>query len=262
MRATEYIKHLLSLESYSFSLEEINRHTQSENTALKLELARLVKKKEIVSLRKGFYLILPPRYSQQGSLPIQLYIDKLFNSLNRNYYVGFYSAARFHGAAHQQTQREYVMIETPKLRDIKKGVIDIRFVTTSEWPAGNIVEKKSDAGTFSVSGPLLTITDLIHHQNKLGGINRMLATIEELSEEITETELINLLKWYPHKSTLQRLGFILEEVRPELKLSPLSDHLNTNPFFPVLLSAKGNQKPGSTGNKWKVDVNIKLENDL
>lgn len=262
MRAKDYIKHLLSIESYSFSLEEISNHTNSEGTSLKFELARLVEKKEIINLRKGFYLIIPPRYSKQGFLPIQLYIDKLCKSLDRNYYLGFYSAAKFHGASHQQTHREYVMIEKPKLTDIKKNDIDIRFFTSSKWPTRNIIEKKSDAGIFKISSPALTAVDLIHHQTKLGGLNRMFAIIEELSEEITDSDLKDLLTWYPHRSTLQRFGFILEELQTDTNIKAILDCLKSGQYFPVLLSPKGSQNPGSVDNKWKVDVNIKLESDL
>lgn len=38
----------------------------------------------------------------------------------------------------------------------------------------------------------------------------MLAIIEELFEELIESDLLNLLSWYPNKSTLQRFGFLLE----------------------------------------------------
>lgn len=262
MRAKEYINHLLSVESYSFSLEEISQHTSSEKSALKFELARLVEKKEIVNLRKGYYLIIPPRYSKQGSLPIQLYIDKFSKSLNRNYYLGFFTAAKFHGASHQQTHREYVMIEKPKLRNIQRNGIDIRFFTSTQWPAKNIGEKKSDAGYFKLSSPALTAVDLIHHQTKLGGINRLLAILEELSEEITNPDINDLLTWYPYKSTLQRLGFILDEMETGIDLCPLEEHLRSGSYFPVLLSPGANQKPGSVDNCWKVDENVKLESDL
>jgi predicted transcriptional regulator of viral defense system len=262
MRAREYIKHLLSIENYSFSLEEISNQTNSEGTSLKFELARLVEKKEIINLRKGFYLIIPPRYSKQGYLPSQLYIDKLCKSLDRNYYLGFYTAAKYHGASHQQTHREYVMIEKPKLRDIKKGNLDIRFITSSKWPTRNIVERKSDAGIFKISSPSLTAVDLIHHQTKLGGLNRIFTIIEELSEEITESDIRDLLTWYPHRSTLQRFGFILEKLQAQVNLTEIIDYLKSSQYFPVLLSPKGNEKPGSVDNKWKVDVNIKLESDL
>ncbi|WP_192351100.1 type IV toxin-antitoxin system AbiEi family antitoxin [Algoriphagus sp. Y33] len=262
MRVKDYIKHLLSIENYSFSLEEVIGNTNSVRASLKFELARQVEKKEIVSLRKGFHLIIPPRYSKQGHLPIQLYIDKLFKSLNRNYYLAFYSAAKFHGASHQQSQREYVITERPKLNDIKKVKLDIKFMTSSKWPTKNIVERKSDAGIFKISSPALTAVDLIHHQTKLGGLNRMLSILEELSEEITDNDLKDLLSWYPHRSTLQRFGFIMEELQLGIELDPLFDYLISGNFFPVLLSPKGKQKPGSVDNRWKVDVNIKLESDL
>lgn len=263
MNAKEFIKHLLSIENYSFSLEEITQHTDGKGTSLKFELARLIDKKEIVNLRKGFYLIIPPRYSKQGQLPIQLYIDKLFKSLNRNYYLGFYSAAKFHGASHQQAQREYVMIEKPKLNDIEKNDLNIRFFTTSNWSNKNILAKKSDAGIFKISSPALTAVDLIHHQTKLGGLNRMLAILEELSEEIDQNDIAELLTWYPHKSTLQRFGFLLEELQVDKNLSKqVMEYLQQSKYFPVLLSPKTKQKAGAVNNIWKVDVNIKLESDL
>jgi len=263
VNAKEFIKHLLSIENYSFSLEEIAQNTDGEGTSLKFELARQINKKEIINLRKGFYLIIPPRYSRQGQIPIQLYIDKLFKSLNRNYYLGFYSAAKFHGASHQQSQRDYVIIEKPKLNTIKKKTLNIRFSTSTKWPNGNIIDKKSDAGIFKISSPALTSVDLIHHQTKLGGLNRMLAVLEELSEEITQNDITKLLTWYPHKSTLQRFGFLLEELKTDKILNkPIIKHLQQSKFHPVLLSPKSGQKPGAVDNFWKVDVNIKLENDL
>lgn len=263
MKAKDYIKYLLSIESYSFSIEELIEQAGGEWSALKAELARLTEKKEIISLRKGFYLIIPPRYSKHGQLPIQLFADKLFKSLGRNYYLGFYSAARFHGASHQQAQNDYVMVEKPKINDINKVPYSIRFFTTSKWPEKNIVQKKSDAGIFTLSSPALTAVDLIHHQTKLGGINRMLATLEELTEEMNQEDIKELLTWYPHRSTLQRFGFLLEEVNADEALSTLiKKQLKKSKFFPVLLSPKTGQKPGATYNYWKVALNIKLESDL
>jgi predicted transcriptional regulator of viral defense system len=263
MNAKEYIRYLLSIENYSFSLDEIANVTAGSSNSLKFELHRLSEKGEIVNLRKCFYLIITPRYSSTKKIPIQLYCEKLFNHLNRNYYVGLFSAAKFHGASHQQVQRDYLIIEKPKFNDILKNTIDIRFFTTTNWSDKNIQQKKSDAGIFKISSPALTSVDLIHHQTKLGGINRMLATIEELTEELTESDLLDLLSWYPNKSTLQRFGFLLEELGVEEKFQEIIySELKAKNFFPVLLSPKSEEKPGAVDNKWKVDVNIKLENDI
>lgn len=263
MNAKEYIKYLLSIENYSFSLDEIAQATTGSSNSLKFELHRLSGKGEIVNLRKGFYLIITARYSSAKKLPVQLYCEKLFNHLNKNYYVGLYSAAKFHGASHQQVQRDYIITEKPKLNDISKNTLDIRFFTANKWSDNSIQQKKSDAGIFRISSPALTIVDLIHHQKKLGGINRMLTTIEELAEELTASDLSGLLSWYPYKSTLQRFGFLLEELEiKEAFQEMIFADLNAKNFFPVLLSPKSKEKPGAVDNKWKVDVNVKLESDL
>ena len=263
MNAKEYIKYLLSIENYSFSVNEIAKATNGTSNSLKFELLRLSEKGEIVNLRKGFYLIITPRYSSAKKLPLQLYCEKLFNHLDRNYYVSLFSAAKFHGASHQQVQRDYLITEKPKFNDISKNTIDIRFFTTTNWPDKNIQQKKSDAGIFKISSPALTIVDLIHHQTKLGGINRMLAIIEELTEELTESDLSELLSWYPNKSTLQRFGFLLEELGMEEEFQEMIySELMTKMIFPVLLSPKSIEKPGAVDNKWKVAINVKLDSDL
>lgn len=263
MTVSEYIKKLQSFEEYSFSLEEAMENSSKDATAVKREIARLSEKKDIINLRKGFYLIIPPRYATAEKLPLQLYVRKLFGYLNRKYYVGLYSAAKIHGASHQQSQRDYLIIETPKLNPIKKRSFDLQFFTTSAWPLSNIDMKKSDAGEYNISSPSLTMFDLIHHHTKIGGLNRILSSVEELTEEITEKDLLSLMSWYEHKSTLQRAGFLLEEIAGT---SPLAEivftKLKQQHFYPVLLSPRRNQCPGSADNRWKIDVNVKLDSDL
>jgi len=46
VNAKEYIKYLLSIENYSFSLEEITLHTDGKGTSLKFELGRLLEEKK------------------------------------------------------------------------------------------------------------------------------------------------------------------------------------------------------------------------
>lgn len=224
---------------------------------------RLSRKKEVLTLRQGFYLILPPRYKAFGKLPLELYAEKLFKFLGKPYYIAFFSAAAFHGASHQQVQQSYLMTQIPNLRDIKKGNIYLSISATSKWPTGNIQQRKSDSGIFNISSPALTAIDLIHYQSKMGGLNRILAILEELAEAITPEDIQELLHWYPHTSSIQRLGFLLEELGAVQSLtSHLEGSLKNRNYFPVLLSPEKDSKPGRVNNIWKVDVNIELESDL
>ena len=263
MIISKIIDELLSNEEYSFFWDEIIQKSTKSEIALKRELSRLVEKGQVINLRKVFYLIIPPRYKKFGILPIELYIDKLFNYLQKDYYLAFYSAAKFHGASHQQIQKDYVITSLPSVYDIKKESVNINFFNTSNWPKKNIIKKKSDAGYFNISSPTLTIVDLVHHHGKIGGLNRTFTTIEELIEELTEEDISNLLSWYPFKSTIQRTGYLLEELQADNKLTDLFyEYLKDKRYFPILLSPTKGQKAGKVSNVWKVDVNLELESDL
>ncbi len=263
MTIAEYINELLSREEYSFSWEELMQNSTRTKDSLTNELSRLVDKELVINLRKGFYLIIPPRYSKLKTLPISLYIDKLFRHLAKDYYVGLYTAAKFYGASHQQIQKDYVIASMPSNHNIKKEGIAIDFFNITNWPKKNIIKKKSDAGFFNISSPALTMVDLVHHHLKIGGLNRMLAIIEELAEELIIEDINDLLSWYPYKSTIQRVGYLLQHLEVESSLiEPFHNYLESKRYFPVLLSPKKGQKAGKVNNIWKVDVNLELESDL
>lgn len=258
-----FIRELQSYEEFAFSTEELLQKTAAPESSVRKELSRLSSDKQIINLRKGFYLIIPPRYQHYGKIPIELYVDKLFKFLKKPYYVGFYSAAAYHGAAHQRIQQDYIITAPPALRNITKENIKIRFFQSLHWPDKNIIQKKSDAGYFKLSSPALTFADLLENQHHLGGLNRMLAILEELSEALEEKDVEDLLTWYHNKSVLQRMGYLLEEMEENKDLTQmLFDHLSKENFFSTLLNPRKGQKVGSTGNRWKIDANIALESDL
>lgn len=167
MNIQEFVERLLAKEVYCFSIEECVSILQKPKGTVKFDIARLVTKGELVTLRQGFYLILPPRYRAFGKLPISLYIDKLFSYLGKKYYVSFYSAAKIYGASHQQIQKDYIMTERPAPRNIDKNNIMLQFVSTGHWPPNNIVTRKYDAGLYNVSSASLTFFDIVRYQGKL-----------------------------------------------------------------------------------------------
>ena len=260
---SDFVSKCLAYEQYAFSWDELKADISKTDIALRHELVRLSRKKEIITLRQGFYLILSPRYKTFARLPLELYGEKLFKFLGKPYYIAFFSAAAFHGASHQQVQQSYLMTKIPNIRDIKKGNIYLNFSATSKWPENNIMKRKSDARLFNISSPALTTIDLIHYQSKMGGINRIFTILEELVESITSEDIRDLLQWYPHVSSIQRLGFLFQELQTEQSLlDPLQEYLHDKKFFPVLLSPDKDGKPGKANNTWKVDMNIELESDL
>jgi len=263
LSVADFVNKCLAYEQYAFSWNELIEEVSKTDVALRHEIGRLSRKKEIITLRQGFYLILPPRYRQYGRLPLELYVERLFSYIEKPYYIAFISAAALHGASHQQVQQSYLMTKIPNIRDIKKGNNYLSISATSHWPENNILKRKSDAGLFNISSPALTAIDLIHYQSKMGGLNRILAILEELAESITPEDLKDLLQWYPYISSLQRLGFLFQELQTDQALlDPLQAYFSDKKFFPVLLSSHKDEKPGKSNNPWKVGMNIELDSDL
>jgi predicted transcriptional regulator of viral defense system len=264
IRSSKWEQFFVELQSqgrYNFTFEELgNRFKLSEKTLLQ-GLYRYKNKKQIAQIRKGFYVIIPPNYSNQGMLPPYLFIDDLMKSLNKQYYVALISAAALHGAAHQQPMEYFVIAETPAPRSINNKKLKVLFFSKNTWELQDIQQKASDAGYFNVSSPELTALDLLAYVDKIG-MNRTITVLQELVQAMKVATLSKTAKRYLNTPVIQRLGYILEKVLSEEKLADtLLKTLKSRNISPVLLVTQ-KEKHGALVEPWKVIENMRIESDL
>lgn len=260
----DFANELRAKGRYSFTLSELRDQFNVSDNALKKALQRAKQKKEIALIRKEFYVIVPPEYRNRGILPPVLFVADLMHFLNRNYYTGLLNAAVFYGAAHQQPQEFFVITTKPFLSPIKNSKIKINFCYKKKWAEEDIMERKTDTGYLKVSSAELTALDLVYYYDKIGGFNRVATVLEELVENMEPEKLVATAKRYGQIATVQRLGFLLDEVIVKKALtSPLLEYLRMVKYYPVLLRPQ-REKPRTmaTGNNWKVVPNIEIETDL
>ena len=259
-----WIENQQSWGKYVFSLQQIRADFPDiSEQAIILALTRLSTKGRVLSVYKGFYLIVPPEYTSRGFLPPMLFIDSLMKFVEKPYYVGLLSAAALHGAAHQQPQEFFVVTNTKQLTTQKKG-LKINYITKKLIREDLLEKRKTESGYVNVSNPELTAVDIVYYDNHIGGINRAASVLNELvevmsPERITEG-LINTLK----PPTIQRLGYILDVVLNQKlladKLFNESQKLKKE-FFRQPLKA-GIEKTGfTTDTRWKVIINTEIEID-
>ena len=165
-----YLTEVRAQGRYAFTLLELKKEFGLSYPALKQNLYRLKQKKEVVQIRQGFYVIIPPEYSKQGIIPPYLYIDDLMKSLDKSYYVGLLSAAALHGAAHQQPAGYTVITQSPAPRSIDK--LKMFFFSKQAFMQDGIVQRKTPAGYINVSSPELTALDFFDYIHTFG-INRI-----------------------------------------------------------------------------------------
>lgn len=261
----DWIKDLQKLGRITFSHKEVkDRFPTLTEPARRNALNRLATKGEIVSVWKGFYVIVALKYAIRKMVPPVLYIDDLMKYLNRTYYVGLLNAAAFYGSAHQQPQDFFVLSKPPALRDTTKKGIRINFISRKEIPTSLLQSFKTETGYVLVSSPELTAADLITYQREVGGLNRVSTILNELAESLHMNILNEIFFANVPVSTIQRLGFLLEKVLEQTKLAnKLLEKAKENGYTFQKISLKsGNKTEGcAIDSKWKIIINEEIEID-
>jgi hypothetical protein len=91
-----YIDRLRSCGRYTFTGDVVISEFGLSDEAYQKVIQRLSDKDRVSRLRQNFYLIIPPEYSSQKTLPLSYFIDDLMKFLERDYYVGLLTAAMYH----------------------------------------------------------------------------------------------------------------------------------------------------------------------
>jgi predicted transcriptional regulator of viral defense system len=254
----KYFNELVNNFKYTFTLSELKEHFHLSEKSLLQGLYRYKQNKKIVQIRKEFYGILVPRVAMNGRLSYFDFLDDLMKSLDKNYYIALLNAAALHGAAHQQPQITFVITTPPAPRNIKAS--NLFFLSKSQWKQEFIVRKKTQTGFVNVSSPELTALDLCTYIWKFG-VNRVTTILMELHEEMRSSRLKKVAKEYDNVSSLQRLGYILENFTENKKLiNALYAVFQDKKTYYVPLSPK-KEKRGEYNQKWKIIVNMQVEPD-
>ena len=245
--------------------EIIEKFPAITEQGVKNALNRLVKKSAIVPVLKGFYAVIPIGYALRGMVPPELYIDDLMKYLNRQYYISLLNAAVFYGAAHQQPQIFSVITSYPPLRDTTKKGSRIVFIATRKIIQQTWLKPfRTEYGDIQVSKPELTAADLITFQKDIGGLNRACTVLYELAESMNFEQLDKVFFDYVPTSTIQRLGYLLEN---ELEQSDLAETLFIKSqefnckFQKTSLKYSKPTENCETNAKWKIIINETIEID-
>jgi predicted transcriptional regulator of viral defense system len=253
-----YLNEILAKGRYDVTLAELRDRFDSSEKAIKQGIYRLKSKKKLAQIRRGFYAIVAPQYSDWGMIPFYMFIDDLMKYLNREYYIGLISAAAIHGAAHQQPMQFQVITKKPALSNMENSKWKIRFFVKSKWRDSDIVEKKTEAGYINVSSPSLTAFDLVHYSKSNIGMDSVITILEELVESIKPSEL-NKTAIGQKVPDIQRLGYLLEQLGNEKLASVLFKRIAREPLKGIPISLGDKKREGAFDNKWNVIINTELD---
>lgn len=254
------LRDLAARGRYDFSAEEVGSELGVSLAAARSALRRLRKKGLVASPQRGFDLIVPPEYQHLGCLPAEQFVPQLMTRHEIPYYAGLMTAARYHGAAHQQPQVFQVVV--PRNRPpIRCGRVRVDFVARRNAAAMPTVSFNTPRGYLRVSSPEGTAFDLVGYPQHGGGLDHVATMLAELGEKLDSDRLAALgalspLPW------AQRLGFLLERVGHSSCTRGLAAFVAEHASETVALVPGAEASDASRDARWRLLVNATLEPDL
>ena len=265
MTIREWIRHREISGFPTFSVEDIRlAFPNYSEQVISNELFRLSSQDTLYSAYKGFYVIIPPQYAAKRIVPPIYYIDQLMSYLEKPYYISLLSAAEILGAAHQRPQRFSIMTIYPKSSVSTSKNNTLVWTYRKEIPSDFLLSKNSETGVIRYSNVELTSIDIVQYEQHIGGLSRAATILEELAEKMDFRDASKKLFGHTSIATIQRLGYILEEVLGQKEVAEALYTellLYAGRFRYVPLSTNRSKKNAEKNTRWKVDINLTIETD-
>lgn len=211
MNLSEYIKNSRAKGRLVFTTDQAMTDLQISKNALYCAVYKLKKKKDIISIAKHLYLIVPPEYQSVGSLPAEELLPLLMTHWKAHYYVCGLSAAYYHGASHQKPQTYQVMSDN-QIKGIQFGKVKIDFFCKKELIPWLVEKKMVRTGYLTISSPELTLYDLFSNRRLSGGLNQTATVLSELIESLDANRLLQIIEEIKEHAWWQRLGYMLSHI--------------------------------------------------
>lgn len=211
MNLSEYIRNCRAQGRFVFTADQAIADLQVSRNALYCAAYKLKKKKDIISIAKNLYLIVPPEYQSIGSLPAEELLPLLMTHWEAHYYVCGLSAAYYHGASHQKPQTYQVMSDQ-QIKGIKFGKVKVDFFYKKELAPWLVEKKTVRTGYLTISSPELTLYDLFNNRRISGGLNQTATVLSELIESLDADRLLKIIVAIKEHAWWQRLGYMLSHI--------------------------------------------------
>ncbi|MEM6732154.1 MAG: type IV toxin-antitoxin system AbiEi family antitoxin [Myxococcota bacterium] len=260
LRTSNLIEEWASQGRYHFSTKDVSDELGKSTTAARSALRRLKKRGRIASPQRGFHVTVPPEYRELESLPAEQFVPQLLALSSTPYYAALLTAARLHGAGHQQPQSFQVMVDKNR-RPIEVGRVRVQFIARLNAALMPTDTVNTPRGVLRVSTPETTAFDLVGYSEHCGGLDHVATVLEELGEVIRP----DLLASSAPKSPLpwcQRLGYLLDRFGHRDRTNALASFVATQASDTVSLIPRQSADRAARNARWKLLINGEVETDF
>lgn len=225
---------------------------------VRVRMHRYVQQGRVIAPARGLWVPVPPQHRIYGSLPGLQIVDLLMRYLDRDYYVGWLSAAEVHGVAHQAPQALQVAVSAA-VRDRAFGRVRLQFATRARVADVPREQRTAPTGLLWVATPATTVLDLVDDPGRSGGLSNAATVIAELADDgrLSQEALADAARHFPI-TTVRRLGWLLDFLELPVLTRGLQQLAGGHRRDPITALDRHSPPGGVVDQGWRVAVNTDL----
>ena len=235
-----------------FTLSDVTDKLENSYDNAKVIVNRLVKKKWLVQLAKGKYLIVPLEAGVRGEYTEHEFV--IASYLVEQYYIGYWTALNYHGFTEQVPMTVFV-VTTKRLRD--RTILDIRyrFVALNKRKFFGFEAEPISNNKVNISDKEKTLADCLDHPEYCGGISEVVKSLWNAREEISIEKLVNYSVKMGNSAILKRLGFLVELLKIDISKKVMEKiRLHLKKGYVVLDPLE--RAHGNYSTRWALVINV------
>ncbi len=219
---------------------------------------RLVKKKWIIPVTRGKYLIVPLSAGIEAKYTEHEFI--IASNFVEHYYIGYWSALNFYGFT-EQTPFTVFIASTKQLKRRRILDADCRFVKLNRRKFFGFEKVLISNSPVNISNKEKTIADALDHPEYCGGISEVAKCLWNSRNEISLKKVVKYSLKMGNSTILKRLGYLFELLKieaPEKTMDSIKKGIGKG-YSP--LDTMGVKK-GKYVSRWNLILNVSEESIL
>ncbi|MGI0102708.1 MAG: type IV toxin-antitoxin system AbiEi family antitoxin domain-containing protein [Nitrosotalea sp.] len=218
-------------------------------------LDQLTRKKWILKIRRGVYVISPLEAGEKGADSYTMHSFVIGSLLTKPYYIGYWSALNYHGLTEQTPASVYIAVPKPKN---SRTILDARyvFVTIQQRKIFGTEEVEIEKRKIVISSVEKTIVDCLDHPEHCNGTEEIAKSIYFSKGEIDMEKLVSYAKKIGNTAVIKRLGYLCETFGWNDYLHLLSD-AKLKSGYSMLDPTR--PKTGHIKERWNIIVNATID---
>lgn len=232
--------------------------------AINAALAHFCATRLVQRVHRGFFCVIPARYSLRGRIPVEYYIGPLMEHLGKTYYVAALSAAAHWGAAHQKVLSTQIMTELPHSSTSVLQNPDICWLYRKRVSEAFLVRENGENGPVLYSNPELTALDLVTRARRAGGLPFVVSVLASLKDSTDFSGAGDGVFRTAPIPDIQRLGYIFDAVLEDAAQAAVIHaelHRMGVPLRHAPLVSGADSPVSATNARWKIRINADLDRE-